>query len=101
MFALKHQLFDFLRIFGIRDRLRCPNSACRAVGTWKPHGGWLDWNDECPKRRWLCKWCGYYKDKYEDRWCQAGGSCWEFAPIGKRNTPQVLLRKSGLNPWRG
>lgn len=53
-----HQLYDFSRLIGLRDRLRCPH--CTAVGTWKPHGGWLDFADERKERRWMCKWCGAY-----------------------------------------
>jgi len=56
--AITHQLADFLRLVGMRDRLRCPR--CRKVGTWKPHGGWLDREDGRKVRRWLCKWCGHY-----------------------------------------
>lgn len=53
-----HQLADALRLVGLRDRLRCPH--CAAVGTFKPHGGWLDGRDVRRVRRWLCKWCGHY-----------------------------------------
>jgi allantoicase len=56
--TLKHCFFDFIRLIGMRDRLRCPK--CAAVGTWKPHGGWLDGDDKRKVRRWMCKWCGYY-----------------------------------------
>jgi hypothetical protein len=58
-FWLRHQFWDFLRIFGLRDRKRCP--ACTAVGTYKPHGGWLE-GVKGPRRRWLCKWCGLYEN---------------------------------------
>ena len=53
-----HQLYDFSRLIGLRDRLRCPE--CKAVGTFKPHGGWLDFEDKRKERRWMCKWCGGY-----------------------------------------
>ncbi len=53
-----HQLYDFSRLIGLRDRLRCPD--CKAVGTFKPHGGWLDFEDKRKERRWMCKWCGGY-----------------------------------------
>lgn len=104
MFALKHQLFDFLRLFGVRDRLRCP--LCRAVGTWKPHGGWLDFEDERPVRRWLCKWCGVYYDADGTRFCEMEETCWEYVEQGKimTNTPMLLLRASlerFIDPWRG
>jgi hypothetical protein len=52
-----HQISDILRIIGMRDRFRCPE--CGAVGTWKPHGGWLD-DSTASGRRWICKWCGLY-----------------------------------------
>lgn len=53
-----HQLYDFSRLIGLRDRLRCPE--CKAMGTYKPHGGWLDFEDKRKERRWMCKWCGAY-----------------------------------------
>src|SRR5262245_44707835 len=71
---VKHQYFDFLSLVGLRDRLRCPK--CKAVGTWKPHGGWCEltanwWVDYKSRllpgvpystdRRWVCKWCGYVR----------------------------------------
>ena len=104
MFALKHQLYDFLRLIGLRDRLRCPN--CFSVGTWKPHGGWLDFEDERPVRRWLCKWCGFYQDAKGYNWCEARKTCWEIfescpTPPPRRNTPQNLLLESQINPWKG
>src|SRR5277367_3034579 len=70
--TIKHQFFDFTALFGLRDRLRCPK--CRAVGTWKPHGGWIErwtpshiemlsklpsYTKRAYDRRWLCKYCGY------------------------------------------
>jgi len=57
LWIIRHQICDAARIFGIRDRLRCPE--CKSVGTWKPHGGWFD-NSKASGRRWLCKWCGHY-----------------------------------------
>ncbi len=57
LWIIKHQFYDFLQIIGMRDRLRCPE--CKAVGTWKPHGGWLD-DSRASGRRWICKWCGLY-----------------------------------------
>lgn len=56
--AIWHRICDLGRIVGMRDRLRCPK--CKAVGTWKPHGGWLDHDDARKVRRWMCKWCGHY-----------------------------------------
>lgn len=70
-----HQLFDFLRVLGMRDRLRCPE--CGAVGTWKPHGGWLDRTDERRVRRWLCKWCGYYVGPEGEKQAAPGPEVWD------------------------
>jgi hypothetical protein len=61
-----HQLYDFSRLIGLRDRLRCPD--CKAVGTYKPHGGWLDFEDKRKERRWLCKWCGGYSGPEAGLW---------------------------------
>lgn len=73
--SLKHQFFDCLMPIGLRDRLRCP--ACSAVGTWKPHGGYLErfhnWRigsagkllpgvPYATTRRWVCKYCGFTHD---------------------------------------
>jgi hypothetical protein len=57
-FYLWHQIVDCSRVIGLRDRLRCPE--CGAVGTWKPHGGWLDARVSRFARRWMCKWCGHF-----------------------------------------
>jgi hypothetical protein len=75
--AIKHQFFDFLMLIGLRDRLRCPK--CKAIGTWKPHGGWCDriydwWTSNralaaafaagakyATDRRWVCKYCGHVR----------------------------------------
>jgi hypothetical protein len=114
---MNHQFWDLSRIFGVRDRLRCP--ACRAVGTWKPHGGWLD--DKPHIRRWMCKWCGHY-DGLEGE--PIGGSvvvysivdgCWMqkyLRPEGKTpkavigTDPSMISKREGAeqitcNPWRG
>lgn len=56
-----HDLWFVLTYYtGIRDRLRCPS--CRAVGTWKMHGSWIEHKvyGDIAVRRCLCKWCGYY-----------------------------------------
>jgi hypothetical protein len=57
---ITHELWGLLRVVKMRDRLRCPE--CKAVGTWKPHGGlWDRWkHGDRPVRRWMCKWCGLY-----------------------------------------
>lgn len=101
--AIKHQLFDFLRCFGIRDRLRCPY--CGSVGTWKPHGGWLDKEDSRKVRRWLCKWCGSYHGPEGQVQAHLGKSVWELndpnetLDLRKKDTPKN--RCAGANPWRG
>jgi rubredoxin len=78
---LRPAIFEAICLLGIvttlRDRFRCPR--CKAVGTFKPHGGVVDefaarWNGEVVikreaeageigirrVRRWLCKFCGLY-----------------------------------------
>ena len=98
-----HQLIDFARIVGARDRLRCPR--CRAVGTWKPHGGWLDvWlgGDTRGIRRWICKWCGLYRDAQgqDEAVVGRGGRHWELLrhwPSGR--TPKQMC--DGAHPWAG
>lgn len=71
-----HEFWGLTRIVHLRDRLRCPG--CKAVGTFKPHGGtvdavvdwWAHRRGEMPTeqyrnlrtvRRWLCKYCGRYE----------------------------------------
>ncbi len=110
-FALTHQLADFLRCIGLRDRLRCP--MCRAVGTYKPHGGLLDKEDIRKVRRWLCKWCGYYKDKLGNNACVYSPTkkhwVFNFEIIGVEDedvsfTPQKIISLSPIKavwPWRG
>lgn len=96
--AFWHQLWDFSRLLGLRDRLRCPK--CRAVGTWKPHGGWLDFEDERKVRRWVCKWCGLYAGPETETKVVLGPTCWVLKsglPAG--TTPYERLKK--VNPWRG
>ena len=100
IFWLKHQFFDFSRLLGLRDRLRCP--ICRAVGTWKPHGGWLDFEDERPVRRWLCKWCGYYEDKQDWGQARIGKTSWVCCPKEWRNTTPTPRNKcKPWDPWKG
>lgn len=107
MNAVTHQLADFLRLIGMRDRLRCPS--CRAVGTWKPHGGWLDRDDDRPRRRrWMCKWCGYYIGP------EGHGHLVAVPALGDRwifrnedhttRTPEQIVRRyysEEISPWRG
>ena len=98
-----HILGDLLRLIGLRDRLRCPR--CKAVGTWKPHGGWLDFEDTRRVRRWLCKWCGYYVSPSEgERRCHpVARKAWEFDQDIELATPAQVLhdRFPGVSPWRG
>src|SRR5207253_1087306 len=100
---LWHQCADILRVFGLRDRLRCPH--CGAVGTWKPHGGWLDFSDKRRVRRWLCKWCGWYEGpEGRGALCEPNlnKGCWDFkgdtAP-----TPKAIVESQlkTIWPWRG
>lgn len=99
-----HQLWDFSRLLGLRDRLRCPE--CRAVGTWKPHGGWLDREDTRKVRRWMCKWCGLYQGPEDWNEVVVGPTCWVLSCdyVGTTDTPrEVVTRAFGrpVSPWRG
>src|SRR5512146_1390004 len=99
-----HQLWDFSRPLGRRDRLRCPK--CKAVGTWKPHGGWLDFADERKVRRWMCKWCGYYRGPEATQQVCYGGKCWVLSRDEWRSTtptPRNVVRETlgNANPWFG
>ena len=105
MFAFWHQIVDLSRIFGIRDRLRCPH--CKSVGTWKPHGGWIDvWlGDNAGARRWMCKWCGMTLYSRFRVWAfpSAERGCWllqgdedlEYTDL----TPEQKCHP--INPWSG
>lgn len=100
MSNLWHQIVDFSRIIGLRNRLRCPE--CKAVGTYKPHGGWLDWEDTRGIRRWLCKWCGFYHDASGRQWAVLGRGQWELVkdyPDAGATTPQHMV--GSVNPWNG
>lgn len=114
---MKYLLVMLPAWFGVgyfRDRLRCPD--CGAVGTYKPHGGWLDPDDDGMPRRWLCKWCGFYKNRnysgeYAARTCVVDpkAGCWrprEEASRGSKTVPEVLEdyrhgRFAKTWPWRG
>lgn len=94
---VSHQLADALRIFGLRDRLRCPR--CRAVGTWKPHGGWMDVEDERKVRRWICKWCGLYRGPEGELQAGIGATAWT---LESSRTPKSILDKETTSwPWFG
>ena len=87
----------------VRDRLRCPN--CKAVGTWKPHGGYFDRLDLRGAKRWLCKWCGYYRGPEGDKWCAIHEHpFWELKDDigGAGRTPKEIVESElGANPWNG
>lgn len=84
----------------VRDRIRCP--ACRAVGTWKPHGLGLDENRHV--RRWICKWCGFYVG--EDGVKQKIGisrETWVW-DLDSTETPfdaAASVFGRPVNPWKG
>lgn len=94
--TLRHIFWDISRIVGLRDRLRCP--MCQAVGTYKPHGGWLDFDDSRKVRRWMCKWCGHYVGP--EGTTQVGVNFekgyWDF---NQEFRPQDHVR--GVRPWAG
>lgn len=111
-FNIVHQSFDLLRLIGMRDRLRCPK--CKSIGTYKPHGGWLDIGDTVDRRRWLCKWCGFFLSvKYvygevEVQWCGVGEVSWSLydsRDLVPQNIIEAKCTKVGrigtINPWRG
>ena len=95
-----HQLWDFSRLVGLRDRLRCPN--CKKVGTWKPHGGWLDVEDRRKVRRWICKWCGNYFGPEGYRLAVQGKSSWilwqDRTPADPCTLPMTQVTG---DPWYG
>jgi len=95
-----HQIYDCLRLVGFRDRLRCPS--CKSIGTWKPHGGWLDREDERKVRRWMCKWCGIYNGPEGWQRVTVGSTCWVLDnPRG--STPKNVIENcfGPTNPWVG
>ena len=109
MFAFWHQIADLSRIIGIRDRLRCPNPKCRAIGTWKPHGGWIDvyLGDVAGTRRWMCKFCGLTRYATGDKWAAPSSELgyWELLeklPDHFWPTPWHMVRDyMNTNPWGG
>lgn len=109
MNTIRHQLYDFLRLVGMRDRLRCPR--CRKVGTWKPHGAWpKDWDDR-PVRRWLCKWCGHYVGPEGEKqarvhpsrgwWLLDDDEAWKTGTTPERMMADAWPNDNPPNPWRG
>lgn len=118
MNSIKHQFFDCLMLIGLRDRLRCPK--CRAVGTWKPHGGLFDnlwgwWTDQRRKllpnvpyatsRRWICKYCGYTRDSEGEHYGapNAETQVWDYRGSRSLLTPKEAVEKlcGKAWPWRG
>lgn len=118
---LGHELFYALRFVGLRDRFRCPE--CRAVGTWKPHGGVVDkvydritapGETYRTTRRWLCKYCGFYEgpegqlrahpDRERPWWVLPAPHDPESLPENELPTPEEIV-KTGYDksvwPWRG
>lgn len=103
LWTIKHELFSWLIIIGMRDRHRCPQ--CLAVGTWKPHGHPWDKADR-PARRWMCKWCGLYDGPEETKqvYINLDKGYWDFpCNLTEFETPQKVCRRElGLVwPWRG
>lgn len=104
--TIGHELLDSLRFIGMRDRLRCPD--CRAVGTWKPHGGWYDrrHGDVRAVRRWMCKCCGRYEGPEGVRRVvpNVTRGYWDFRNGGTDeygDPPKVTLIRVGFWPWGG
>lgn len=109
-FIIKLQIFSFLKIFGIRDRFRCPK--CGAIGTWKPHGGIFD-SSKSSGKRWLCKWCGFYKGIIGNKgdlvirqaFIDKKKKCWRIEDFYnkddkyKKVIPKEKLK--GIDPWAG
>lgn len=99
-----HAVADALRLVGLRDRYRCPR--CRAVGTFKPHGGLFDRDDHRHVPRWLCKWCGYYLGPEGRMFCVIDPvlNVWrepEAVPFGMTPQEAVDERLGSTWPWRG
>jgi hypothetical protein len=101
-----HELCGWLRLIGMRDRLRCPE--CKAVGTWKPHGGYFDFDDTRKVRRWMCKWCGYYVGPEQEHAVVVSQQTKHWAL--KSDCPEGITPKEavtenpltrGAFPWRG
>jgi hypothetical protein len=98
--VISHFFFDSLRLFGLRDRLRCPK--CSAIGTWKPHGGVFDRKDTRKERRWLCKWCGYYVGPEGVRRAEIGVKAWRLCRKGSARAPDTPRERcKPAWPWRG
>lgn len=102
--VLMEPVSHFLLVTKLRDRLRCPE--CKAVGTWKPHGGWWDrfrYGDR-PVRRWLCKSCGFYIGPEGHLYCHVNLelNVWALPDTpGEGDTPKNILKRAKVWPWAG
>lgn len=113
--SVKHQFFDCLVLVGLRDRLRCPR--CKAVGTWKPHGGWYcaytawrygtadvtRWGAIfATNRRWLCKYCGFNLSTEGEFQCYPDKvkKVWSTECENSTSTPRQRVGYK-IWPWRG
>lgn len=116
--TVKHQYFDLLALVGLRDRLRCPK--CTAVGTWKPHGGWVDkgwdaWTGfkktlrpgvrYATERRWVCKYCGYvrWSGGENQAYPNSKKGVWDEKCDDSTLTPKQAVETvlDKVWPWRG
>jgi len=109
IWTIWHQICDLSRMIGMRDRFRCPE--CKSVGTWKPHGGWLD-DSKASGRRWICKWCGLYIGKpmggnmvRRQAFVDPTLKCWRIQDFYKKDElpknafiPKDIVK---TNPWVG
>jgi len=113
-FVVKHTFFMLLHFIGLRDRLRCPK--CKAVGTWKPHGGFFGGARTAQHRgqiinvrmtmRWLCKYCGHYVGPEGVKRCvpSRAKGWWVFdnEPDADQETPlKVVKDQLDAWPWKG
>ncbi len=89
-FFIVHQAGDFLTLTWIGSRLKCP--MCGTYGYWRPFGGFISraFGDNRGKRRWLCKWCGWFVE--EEGWAWA--SLYKGAPAWalKRDMTEEQLK---------
>ena len=99
--SIYHQLCDFSRLVGLRDRMRCPY--CESVGTWKAHGGWIDriLGDKRPVRRWLCKWCGMYKGPEGEVQARPGKKAWSLEEEESLTPMEIASQMKTCWPWIG
>ena len=101
-FGVWHEIVAMSRFVGMRDRLRCP--ACKSVGTYKPHGAWLDHPSSRFMRRWMCKFCGFYQNAEEGVmkvFPSKQSGCWQLTRHSDPYcpTPKEILDEVKVNPW--